>query len=202
MVNVGPEPAHAADSGPLLSLDGISKAYGGTQALDDVSLDLHAGEVHGLVGENGAGKSTLMKVLAGAVAPDAGRIVLGGIVRDRLTPREAMELGVGIVYQDADLVSSLTVAENVFLGMEPFGRLRTIDAAQQRHVTAGFIAELGVDLEPDRLAEKLSPAQRHTLEIAFFEGLSYPEIAERGDSSIVGSSCRVQFSHWSPRAFS
>jgi ribose transport system ATP-binding protein len=106
-----------------------------------------------------------MKVLAGAVAPDAGRIVLGGVAHGRLSPRQAMELGVGIVYQDADLVSSLTVAENVFLGMEPLGRFRTIDAARQRAITAGIIAELGVDLEPDRLAEKLSPAQRQLTQI-------------------------------------
>ena len=158
----------AEDGGPglILSLEGISKAYGGTQALTDVSLELHAGEVHGLVGENGAGKSTLMRVLSGVIAPDAGRIVLGGVSHSRLDPRQAADLGVSIVHQDADLVSSLTVAENVFLGHEPLTAWRTVDRARQRRVTREVLAQLEVDLDPDRLAGDLSPAERQLTQIA------------------------------------
>lgn len=161
----GPEHVHLDSSGPILTLERISKRYGATRALVDVSLTLAPGEVHALVGENGAGKSTLMKVLAGAVAPDAGNIVISGVTRAHLTPRSAMALGVSIVYQDADLVSSLTVAQNVFLGQEPVGRLGLVDGATQSRITRGVIDKLGVDLDPDGLAARLSPAQRQLTQI-------------------------------------
>ncbi len=161
----GPEHVHRDGSGPTLALEHISKRYGATRALVDVSLTLRSGEVHALVGENGAGKSTLMKVLAGAVAPDAGRIVIAGTTRVRLTPRDAMSLGVSIVYQDADLVGSLTVAQNVFLGQEPVGRLGLVDGATQSRIARRVIDELGVDLDPDTLASRLSPAQRQLTQI-------------------------------------
>ncbi len=157
---------HVVDgAGPVLALEHVSRRFGATQALDDVSLTIDRGEVRGLVGENGAGKSTLMKVLAGAVVPDAGRIRIGGTAASRLTPREAITLGISIVYQDADLVSSLTVAENVFLGVERVRSLGVVDRAFQRQMTRRVIAELGVRLDPDRLAGSLSAAQRQLTQI-------------------------------------
>ena len=156
----GSEAAGQRDVGPVLSLDHISKTYPGTRALIDVSFDLLAGEVHGLIGENGAGKSTLMKILAGVVSPDSGRIAIGGRDFEHLTPKSALELGVSTIYQDADIVSSLTVADNIFLGQEPTRGLSFVDAREQRRVSTDLIHELGVDLDPDKLGMDLTPAER------------------------------------------
>jgi ribose transport system ATP-binding protein len=157
--------ADPATPDPVLRLEHISKAYPGTQALADVSLDLAAGEVHCIIGENGAGKSTLMKVLSGAVRPDGGRIVLEGRSHDHLTPRTALVSGVRTIYQDADLVSSLTVADNVFLGAEPVRGASLVDTVTQREVTRRVVTELGVELDADRLVADLSPAQRQLTQI-------------------------------------
>jgi ribose transport system ATP-binding protein len=146
--------------GPVLSLEDISKTYPGTRALVDVSFDLFAGEVHCLIGENGAGKSTLMKILAGVVQPDQGAIVLSGQSHRQLTPRSALELGVSTIYQESDIVASLTVADNVFLGQEPARAVDLVDTARQRRVTQAIIDDLGVNLDPDELGARLSPAQR------------------------------------------
>jgi ribose transport system ATP-binding protein len=145
---------------PVLSLEHISKTYPGTRALEDVSLDLLPGEVHCLIGENGAGKSTLMKILAGVVQPDRGAIVLVGRSHTRLTPRSALELGVSTIYQESDVVTSLSVADNVFLGQEPTRFVDMVDAREQRRVAQEIIDDLGVDLDPDELGARLSPAQR------------------------------------------
>jgi ribose transport system ATP-binding protein len=147
-------------AGPVLALERISKTYAGTRALIDVSFDLHAGEVHCLIGENGAGKSTLMKILAGVVRPDAGTIRIHGEPHDHLTPRSALDAGVSTIYQDADIVTSLTVAENVFLGQEPTRGLGMVDSREQRRVTRAIVDDLDVDLDPDKLGVDLTPAER------------------------------------------
>jgi ribose transport system ATP-binding protein len=148
-------------SDPVLSLQRITKTYPGTRALVDVSFDLRAGEVHGLVGENGAGKSTLMKVISGVVQPDQGAIVLRGQPhRQHLTPRSALALGISTIYQESDIVTSLTVADNVFLGQEPARAGDFVDVGRQRRITRALIGDLGVDLDPDELGARLSPAQR------------------------------------------
>ena len=159
-LETGPETQATGSPGPVLSLEHISKTYPGTRALVDVSFDLSAGEVHCLVGENGAGKSTLMKILAGVVRPDQGAIILRGTAHPHLTPRSALRLGVSTIYQESDIVSSLTVADNVFLGQEPVRAFDVVDTSQQRRVTQEIIADLGVDVDPDELGSRLSPAQR------------------------------------------
>ncbi len=145
---------------PVLVLSHISKTYSGTRALIDVSLDLRRAEVHCLIGENGAGKSTLMKILAGVVAPDEGSIMLEGISHRRLTPRSALSLGVSTIYQDADIVSSLDVADNIFLGQEPTRGLEVVDTGAQRRVAQALIDDLGVDLDPRKRGHELTPAER------------------------------------------
>ena len=107
------------DNTPVLQMAGISKTFPGVRALDHVSLDVRPGEVLALMGENGAGKSTLMKVLAGAHQPDGGEILLFGRPVTLDTPQKAMDLGIGIIYQELNLVPQLSVAENIFLGREP-----------------------------------------------------------------------------------
>jgi monosaccharide-transporting ATPase len=112
-----------ADS-KLLQLTGISKAFPGVQALDNVDFDLKAGEIHAIVGENGAGKSTLIKMITGVERPDAGSIKLAGSEIEVKSPQHAQDLGISTVYQEIDLCENLTVSENIMLGREPRKRGR------------------------------------------------------------------------------
>ena len=125
-------PATAPTPPPRAELRGISKRFAATQALDDVSLDLVAGEVHALVGENGAGKSTLVKILAGVHQPDTGTILLDGVETPIHGPAAARALGIAVVHQEPRLFPDLTVAENVFMAHAPRGALRSIDWGAMR----------------------------------------------------------------------
>jgi len=133
---------------------GVSKSFGGTVALREVSLSIAAGEVHALVGENGAGKSTLGKVLSGIVPPDAGEILLAGRPELLGSPRQALAAGVTMIAQELSLVPGLSVADNVFLGIEPHAgpwvRRREIRAAFDRLVNSSGI-EVPADIEVNRL---------------------------------------------------
>src|SRR5687767_15305718 len=111
---------------PLLKLSGISKAFVGVQALDGVSFELNAGEVHALLGENGAGKSTLIKIITGAHQPDHGRIEVAGRVVSHLTPAVAHQLGIACIYQQPSLFPDLSVAENIALRLEVGRTLRLV----------------------------------------------------------------------------
>ena len=107
-----------AEEPAVVSLRRISKRYGSTQALDDVSMDLRAGEVHVLMGENGAGKSTLVRALIGAEAPDRGEIWIRGERVHRHSPAGARKAGINAVLQDFSLVPTMSVSDNLFLGRE------------------------------------------------------------------------------------
>src|SRR5687768_6130673 len=102
-----------------LQARGIGKSFGSTRALDGVTFDIRAGSVHALVGENGAGKSTLGRIVAGTIAPDEGELLLSGERVSFSSPREALARGIALVAQELTLVPRLTVAQNVFLGVEP-----------------------------------------------------------------------------------
>src|SRR5467141_3381057 len=104
---------------PVLEMRGIRKEFPGVVALDGVDLTLEAGEVHMLLGENGAGKSTLMKILSGAYRKDAGEIRVNGQPVEISSPRDALALGIRVIYQELNLVPHLSVAENIFLGALP-----------------------------------------------------------------------------------
>jgi ribose transport system ATP-binding protein len=157
--------AAAALDAPLLLMRGIAKSFPGVRALDGVSFDVRAGEVHALVGENGAGKSTLMKILAGAQPADAGEIDIDGkpVVIDG--PRTAERLGIGMIYQEFNLVPDLGVIENVVLGVEPRRRL-FLDKRAAASEVAGVLGELGIALPLDRPARRLSVAEQQLTEIA------------------------------------
>jgi monosaccharide-transporting ATPase len=114
-----------ADSN-LLELRGISKAFPGVQALDNVDFDLRAGVIHAIVGENGAGKSTLIKIINGVERPDAGSVKLAGSEIEVKSPQQAQDLGISTVYQEIDLCENLTVSENIMLGREPRKRGRIV----------------------------------------------------------------------------
>lgn len=100
----------------ILELENISKIYPGVVALDQVSLQFEAGEVHALMGENGAGKSTLIKVVAGAITPNGGIIKVGGGEYAKMSPKLAKDNGIAVIYQDINLIQPLSVAENIFFG--------------------------------------------------------------------------------------
>ena len=109
----------ASAPAPVLEMRGVCKAFPGVVALDGVDLTLHAGDVHMLLGENGAGKSTLMKILSGAYRKDAGEIRIDGQPVEIGSPRDALALGIRVIYQELNLVPQLSVAENIFLGALP-----------------------------------------------------------------------------------
>jgi len=149
-----------------LVMKGISKRFGPVQALSDVSLTVRRGTVHALVGENGAGKSTLMKILAGVYRPDAGTIEIEGLRRSFERPEQALEAGVSMIYQDLDLAQHLTVAENVFLGNEPKGKLPfTVDSRAMAENTARIAASFGFDIDPMAVVGELATGDCQVAEI-------------------------------------
>jgi len=147
-------------------LRSISKRFAATQALDDVSLELLPGEIHALVGENGAGKSTLVKILAGVHRPDSGAIRLDGEVIEIQGPAHARSLGIAVVHQEPRLFPDLTVAENVFIGHAPAGRLGTIDWRAMRREAAGLFSQLDVRFDLGAQVRGLSMADQQLIEIA------------------------------------
>jgi ribose transport system ATP-binding protein len=150
----------------ILSVRNITRSYPGVKALDDVSIDFQAGEVHALVGENGAGKSTLIKVLTGAIEPDSGEIEIAGRRHESFTPHEALfDLGIGAIYQEFNLVPFLSVTENVFFGKE-IQRCGFLDSRQMTAETAKVLETLGVEIDPGALVKDLSVAYQQIVEIA------------------------------------
>lgn len=149
----------------ILTLKNITKDFSGTRALDHVNFDLYAGEVHCLVGENGAGKSTLIKILSGAETPDEGELVIFGKKYRQLTTRQAIDLRIATIYQDVDLVDTLTVADNIFLGTELRNKYGFIDTPRQERIAADIMNRLNIQIDPSSLVENLSPAQKQTLQI-------------------------------------
>ncbi len=151
---------------PLLTMSGISKSFGATQALRDVSLDVPAGRVLALIGENGAGKSTLMKVLSGAHAPDSGTMTLNGRRFAPSGPHDARLAGVGMIYQELNLAPDLSVEDNVMLGQER-RRSGLLDRATQREKVREALELLGhSDLPPNTPVRDLPIAQQQLVEIA------------------------------------
>jgi rhamnose transport system ATP-binding protein len=155
-----------SESPPILALDHVSMAFGAVRALQDVSIDLHGGEIHALAGENGAGKSTLVKILAGVHRPDEGRVLLDGNPQDFRGPGDAQQAGVAVIYQEPTLFPDLSVAENIFMGRQPRAGFGRIDRRALRTATAGLFERLGVSLDPDRPARGLSIADQQIVEIA------------------------------------
>jgi ribose transport system ATP-binding protein len=152
---------------PLLEMRGISKAFPGVRALDDVSLAIHAGEVHVLLGQNGAGKSTLIKALYGSYHPDHGEFLFEGRPVRIASPADARRLGVAVIFQEFSLVPYLDVAQNIFLGREFPGRIPgTIDRARTHLEARRVLASLETDLDTRTPAHRLGVAQQQMVEIA------------------------------------
>ncbi|MEO3860201.1 sugar ABC transporter ATP-binding protein [Acrocarpospora sp. B8E8] len=151
---------------PVLALRGVSKSFGAVRALREVSLALPAGEAHALAGENGAGKSTLVKILSGVHRPDAGQILLDGEPVEFHGPADAQAAGVAVIYQEPTLFPDLSVAENIFMGRQPRGRLGRIDRRAMRAQAGALFTRLGVPLDPEQPARGLSIADQQLVEIA------------------------------------
>jgi len=146
------------DTAALLRLEGLCKTFGSLRANDDVSLDIHAGEIHAILGENGAGKSTLMKMIYGVLAPDAGRIFWQGKERRIISPAAARSLGIGMVFQHFSLFETLTVAENIALSVP-----EKKDVLAQR--VTEFGERFGLPVDPCALVHALSVGQRQRVEL-------------------------------------
>jgi ribose transport system ATP-binding protein len=154
----------------LLAVDSVSKAFGQTQVLQEVSLSLARGEVLSIIGENGAGKSTLAKIIAGIVTPDAGALRLNGETLTCSTPAEATAAGIGIVHQELCLADNLTVAENIFLGREKTRR-GFLNRDGMNDAACSILKRLGVPLDPAERVTNLSTGMKQMVEIA--RALSY-----------------------------
>ncbi len=151
---------------PRAALAGVSKRFAATQALQDVSLELVSGEIHGLVGENGAGKSTIVKVFAGIHQPDAGTVVLDGRPALIHGPAQARSLGIAVVHQEPRLFPDLTVAENVFMGHTPAGALGSVDWRAMRRSADRIFDSLNVHMDSGEIVRGLSMADQQLIEIA------------------------------------
>ena len=148
-----------------LGFEHVSKAYGGVRALRDVTLSVAAGDAHALMGENGAGKSTLMKVAAGIVRPDGGRLLRNGQPVDLADPRAALAHGIGLVHQETLLFPNLDVAENIFAGHE-VRRGWFVDRRAMQERAAALLQHLHLDVDPTRPVSLLSAAQQQLLQVA------------------------------------
>jgi ribose transport system ATP-binding protein len=150
----------------LVRMAGITKRYPGVVALDDVSFELRAGEIHMVLGENGAGKSTLIRVLSGATAPDKGTIEVDGTEIQPGNPAIPIEHGVRAIYQELSLCPDLDIARNLYLGCEPLGPLGTIRESVLYKNAAKHLEEIGIKLDPHRSVRSLSVTQAKMVEIA------------------------------------
>ncbi len=155
----------------LLRMTGISKAFPGVQALDDVHLDVEAGTVHALMGENGAGKSTLMKVLAGIYHADAGTIWFNGADVSIPDSSKALKLGISMIHQELSPVPAMMVAENIFLGREPLNRFGMVDRGQMIAKAQALFDKWGIAINPRATMRSLVVAQMQMVEIA--KAISY-----------------------------
>lgn len=149
----------------ILSIKNLSKYYPGVQALDDVSIDFYEGEVHALIGENGAGKSTLIKMISGAAKPDGGVITFHGKNYEEMSPHLSKALGIEVIYQEFNLIPTLSVAENVFMGDE-IKVNGMIDRKTLIEKTKSIFQSMKTNIDPMALVEDLPIAYMQLVEIA------------------------------------
>lgn len=151
----------------LLEMKGICKSFPGVKVLDQVELIVRPGELVALMGENGAGKSTLMKILGGIYTKDSGSITVKGQPVPEMTTKLAAELGIGIIHQELNLISHLSVAENIFLGREfTYGKTKLVNWKKLRQEAKVYLDKLGIQVDPDTRVGDLSVGQQQMIEIA------------------------------------
>lgn len=149
---------------PILTLKNVTKEYPGVLALDHMNLEVYPGEVHALMGENGAGKSTLIKVVSGAIKPNGGTIIYQGQEYASMTPALSRKLGIGVIYQEFNLVPDLSVAENIFLGQKLTGGL-TINRKLMNEKAAELMKSFGIDIDVTKEVKTLTVAYQQLVEI-------------------------------------
>jgi ribose transport system ATP-binding protein len=154
------------ESDPILEVSGVSKSFPGVKALDSVSFDLFKGEVHALVGENGAGKSTLMKILSGVFPADEGVIRYKGTPVSFRNAIEARDAGIGIIYQELNLIPHLSVAANIFIGREPRTRFGTLDERKMNADAEAMLGRLNLTIDPTTTLNRLPIPKQQMVEIA------------------------------------
>ena len=154
----------------LLALDHASKYFGTVIALEDVSMNLLAGEVHALLGDNGAGKSTLIKILSGVYQPDKGRYLVEGQEVHFASPRDALARGIATVYQDLAMIPLMGISRNFFLGQEPtkgWGPFRRFDLERANEITRDELNKMGIEIrDPEHAVGSLSGGERQSVAIA------------------------------------
>uniref|UniRef100_UPI0011E699C8 ATP-binding cassette domain-containing protein n=1 Tax=Serratia marcescens TaxID=615 RepID=UPI0011E699C8 len=151
---------------PLLELKRIKKRFPGVKALDGIDLAIQRGEVHALLGENGAGKSTLVKIMCGIYQPDEGDIFIDGEQRRFNNYRQAIEAGVGIIFQEFSLIPYMSAIDNIFLNREIRNRWGLLDRRAMRRKAEAIFKRLTVAIDLDCPVEQLSVAQQQFVEIA------------------------------------
>lgn len=149
----------------FLEVKGISKAFPGVQALNNVSFRAEGGKVLALLGENGAGKSTLLKSLSGDIKPDSGEIILDGVPQNFNAPHEAITAGISVIYQERQLIPSMSVIENVYCGDLPTNKAGFIKKKEMYDTIKGVIEEFGLDIDPEEKVGRLSIAYQQMVEI-------------------------------------
>jgi len=149
----------------LLELKNITKKYPGVVALDDVSVSFEEGKIHALMGENGAGKSTLIKIVSGAIEPTSGSIVFNNKEYSAMTPAISTQSGIGVIYQEFNLVPSLSIAENIFLGQKLGGKIFQ-DFKTMKQRSEELLTDLGVEIDVSLMVSELSVAKQQIVEIA------------------------------------
>jgi len=162
---LAPAQSDQAATTPFVAAANIAKSFGGVQALKDVSLAIRPGEVHGLVGANGAGKSTLIKVLAGLVQPDSGRVTIDGAEVVLSTPHSATELGMSFIHQELAFIPGMSVLQNIMLGVPKKSRFGMVDWAAIERDVAPLAARVGITAPLSAKAKGLSTAENWLINI-------------------------------------
>ncbi len=153
----------------LVEMKDVVKKFAGVTALNHISFDIKAGEVHVLLGENGAGKSTLMKILSGVYQPTEGSIILNGKEFKKLTPKDSTENGISVIYQELSVIDELSIEENLFVGklpMKKIGPLKVVDYAEIHKRALELMEKVGLNRDPKTLVEDISISEKQQVEIA------------------------------------
>lgn len=180
----------------LLQTNNISKSYSGNTVLNNINITIKKGEVHALLGENGAGKSTLVKIITGVVKANSGVVTYNGNPLAISHPKEIFDLGIGIVYQEFNLMPDLTVAQNIFIAREPHMKFKGfLDDKKTNEMAKEILKELECEIEPEKKVSELSVAQQQMVEIA--KSLSYNcqlLIMDEPTAALTDSEINVLFS--------
>ena len=158
---------NAGGQGMALEVDNISKSFPGVKALQNVSFRAEPGKVLALLGENGAGKSTLLKVLSGDIKPDEGEVRIGGVPQKFDAPVQAIQAGISVIYQERQLVPSMSVLENIYCGDLPATKAGFLKKKEMRQTAERIIQEFGLEIDPFEKLGRLSTAHQQMVRLIF-----------------------------------